>query len=227
MGGSRFGSARSWRTWPGSPPGSGRSTWAAGPGALTASSSPPGSGRVTAVDPSASFVAAAREVPGVASAAPRPRSCRSPSAPSTPPGPARRALHGGPGRGAARDGPRDPARRRRRGLRVGSRGRAGPAERVLAGGARRSTPTRRDESDLAGAREGHLAELFAQAGLGDARAVARSPCAVEHATFDEWWEPFTLGVGPAGAHVPRLARRRARRAARRSAASGSRARRSR
>ena len=21
---------------------------------------------------------------------------------------------------------------------------------------------------------------------------------VEHTTFDEWWEPFTLGVGPAG-----------------------------
>jgi hypothetical protein len=25
--------------------------------------------------------------------------------------------------------------------------------------------------------------------------------AVEHATFDEWWEPYELGVGPAGAYV--------------------------
>ena len=24
------------------------------------------------------------------------------------------------------------------------------------------------------------------------------------ATFDDWWEPFTLGVGPAGAYVTAL-----------------------
>jgi hypothetical protein len=28
---------------------------------------------------------------------------------------------------------------------------------------------------------------------------------VEHATFDDWWEPFELGVGPAGAHLAPLA----------------------
>ena len=27
---------------------------------------------------------------------------------------------------------------------------------------------------------------------------------VEHSTFEEWWEPYTLGVGPAGAYVARL-----------------------
>ena len=27
---------------------------------------------------------------------------------------------------------------------------------------------------------------------------------VEHATFDEWWEPYTLGVGPAGGYVAGL-----------------------
>jgi len=27
---------------------------------------------------------------------------------------------------------------------------------------------------------------------------------VEHATFEEWWEPFTLGVGPAGAFAAGL-----------------------
>ena len=27
---------------------------------------------------------------------------------------------------------------------------------------------------------------------------------VEHPSFEEWWEPFTLGVGPAGAHVASL-----------------------
>jgi SAM-dependent methyltransferase len=65
-------------------------------------------------------------------------------------------------------------------------------------------PDARDESDLAGAREGHLAELFAQAGLG---AIEQTVLAVqvEHENFEEWWEPFTLGVGPAGAHVSGLA----------------------
>ena len=27
---------------------------------------------------------------------------------------------------------------------------------------------------------------------------------VEHETFDAWWEPMTLGVGPAGAYVAGL-----------------------
>jgi SAM-dependent methyltransferase len=64
-------------------------------------------------------------------------------------------------------------------------------------------PDAPDESGLAGAREGHLAELFAAAGL---RRIDQSVLAVtvEHATFEEWWEPFTLGVGPAGAHVSGL-----------------------
>jgi SAM-dependent methyltransferase len=69
--------------------------------------------------------------------------------------------------------------------------------------ARSLDPDARDESDLAGAREGHLAELFADAGLG---SIEQTVVAVqaEHESFDEWWEPFTLGVGPAGAHVARL-----------------------
>ena len=60
-----------------------------------------------------------------------------------------------------------------------------------------------DESHLAGAREGHLAELFQVAGLRDIHEGALT-VDVEHPTFDEWWEPFTLRVGPAGAHVARL-----------------------
>ena len=27
---------------------------------------------------------------------------------------------------------------------------------------------------------------------------------VEHPSFEEWWEPFMLGVGPAGGYVTRL-----------------------
>jgi SAM-dependent methyltransferase len=65
-------------------------------------------------------------------------------------------------------------------------------------------PEARDESDLAGAREGHLAELFAAAGL---QRVEQTSLAVdvEHPSFEEWWDPFTLGVGPAGAYVTGLA----------------------
>ena len=65
-------------------------------------------------------------------------------------------------------------------------------------------PTAHDESDLAGAREGHLAELFAAAGLRELERTVVS-ARVEHPSFEEWWEPFTLGVGPAGAYVSGLA----------------------
>ncbi len=60
-----------------------------------------------------------------------------------------------------------------------------------------------DESNLAGAREGHLAELFAEAGL-DAIQETSLSVSVEHPTFEEWWEPYTLGVGPAGAYAAGL-----------------------
>jgi SAM-dependent methyltransferase len=64
-------------------------------------------------------------------------------------------------------------------------------------------PQAPDESSLPGVREGHLAELFRQAGLSVTRATALT-LQVQHATFEEWWEPFTLGVGPAGAYVASL-----------------------
>jgi hypothetical protein len=56
---------------------------------------------------------------------------------------------------------------------------------------------------MAGAREGHLTELFKSAGLREVDETAHS-VDVEHPSFDEWWEPFTLGVGPAGAHAASL-----------------------
>jgi hypothetical protein len=61
-------------------------------------------------------------------------------------------------------------------------------------------PDETGESTLAGGREGHLAALFREAGLREIEETAL-PVRVEHATFEEWWEPFTLGVGPAGAYV--------------------------
>jgi SAM-dependent methyltransferase len=65
-------------------------------------------------------------------------------------------------------------------------------------------PAARDESARAGAREGHLAGLFAQAGLDGAQASALT-VRVRYVSFEQWWEPFTLGVGPAGAYVTSLA----------------------
>jgi SAM-dependent methyltransferase len=60
-----------------------------------------------------------------------------------------------------------------------------------------------DESGLAGARAGDLAELFTGAGLAEV-AEATLEASVDFASFDEWWEPYTLGVGPPGAYVARL-----------------------
>ncbi len=60
-----------------------------------------------------------------------------------------------------------------------------------------------DESGLAGAREGHLRELFEAAGLSEIEDTALT-VAVEHPTFEDWWERFTLGVGPAGAFTAGL-----------------------
>jgi SAM-dependent methyltransferase len=59
------------------------------------------------------------------------------------------------------------------------------------------------EQGMAGIREGQLAALFEAAGLAEAEASEVS-AAVEHASFDEWWQPFTLGVGPAGLYYARL-----------------------
>jgi SAM-dependent methyltransferase len=59
------------------------------------------------------------------------------------------------------------------------------------------------EDSLAGVRRGHLAELFTQAGV---RHIEESELTVARTfgTFEDWWEPFTLGVGPAGEHVAGL-----------------------
>jgi len=70
-------------------------------------------------------------------------------------------------------------------------------------GAHEIAPGLDDESDLAGAREGHLAELFRAAGLEEVEDAALE-VRVAHPTFEDWWDPFTLGVGPAGAFVAGL-----------------------
>ena len=82
---------------------------------------------------------------------------------------------------------------------AGGRGPVAPFWRA----ARELDPDADDESDLAGAREGDLARLSEQAGLGPARPGTLT-VRTRHATFDEYGEPFTLGVGPAGAYAASL-----------------------
>ena len=92
-------------------------------------------------------------------------------------------------------------------MRLGSRRRARPLAAFWQA-ARELDPDARDESELAGAREGHLVELLAEAGLASVQETTldgdrRVP------SFEDWWEPFTLGVGPAGAYAKALDERRA------------------
>ncbi|HEY0950578.1 class I SAM-dependent methyltransferase [Nocardioides sp.] len=60
-----------------------------------------------------------------------------------------------------------------------------------------------DEAALPGTGEGDLGDLARAAGL---RGVVEDTItvAVPYASFEEWWEPYTLGVGPAGDHVRSL-----------------------
>lgn len=70
--------------------------------------------------------------------------------------------------------------------------------------ARTLDPTISDESQLPGAHEGALSELFAAAGFLDISEVALE-LTVQHDDFEEWWAPYTDGVGPAGAYFASLA----------------------
>lgn len=81
-------------------------------------------------------------------------------------------------------------------------GGAGPLEAFWAA-VRSLDPQAPDESSLPGVREGHLAALFAQAGMPRCTSSALT-VELEHSSFDQWWQPFTFGVGPAGAYVDSL-----------------------
>jgi hypothetical protein len=65
-------------------------------------------------------------------------------------------------------------------------------------------PDAADEAALPGTGEGDLGTLARAAGLRDV-VEGTLTVRVPYASFDEWWEPYTLGVGPAGDYVARLA----------------------
>jgi SAM-dependent methyltransferase len=64
-------------------------------------------------------------------------------------------------------------------------------------------PDAEDEAALAGTREGHLVELFQAAGLDPVEPGLLTVTA-RYGSFEEWWHPYTLGVGPAGDYVAKL-----------------------
>ena len=73
--------------------------------------------------------------------------------------------------------------------------------------ARDLDPAVDDGSWRAGGAEGELAKLFTQAGLAVADEAALT-VSVRNATFEDWWDPFTLGVSPAGAYIASLTHER-------------------
>ncbi len=176
-----------------------------GPGALTAELvSRLGSGAVSAVDPSASFVAAARKRnPGVDVAQASAERLPFPDA-SFDATLAQLVIHfmSDPVAGLA-----EMRRVTRRGGVVAAcvwdhAGDQGPLN-VFWHAARELDPEVEDESELAGTREGQLAELFEAAGLREVEATTLT-ASLEHPSFEEWWEPFTRGVGPAGSYLAGL-----------------------
>jgi SAM-dependent methyltransferase len=61
-------------------------------------------------------------------------------------------------------------------------------------------PDARDEGSLTGATEGQLEALLTAGGLDD--VVGGEVTATRaYTSFEDWWEPYTLGVGPAGDYV--------------------------
>ncbi|MEO7132123.1 MAG: class I SAM-dependent methyltransferase [Dermatophilaceae bacterium] len=64
-------------------------------------------------------------------------------------------------------------------------------------------PAATGEAHLPGVRQGDLVRLGEAAGLTRVEET-ELPVTVTHPSFDEWWEPYLLGVGPAGAYVAGL-----------------------
>jgi SAM-dependent methyltransferase len=64
-------------------------------------------------------------------------------------------------------------------------------------------PAAPNEADLPGTAEGQLAAYAQEAGL---REITSSTLTVHNRfeSFDEWWAPYLLGVGPLGAYVATL-----------------------
>ena len=80
---------------------------------------------------------------------------------------------------------------------------AGGRQKMLAtfwSAAREVDPDVEGERKLAGIREGDIAERFVRAGLEDIEQGELAARA-DYASFEDFWDPFTNGVGPAGQYL--------------------------
>jgi SAM-dependent methyltransferase len=64
-------------------------------------------------------------------------------------------------------------------------------------------PAAPQEGALPGTSDGHLTALATEAGLDDVESSALT-VHVRFTSYDEWWAPYLLGVGPLGAYVGTL-----------------------
>jgi SAM-dependent methyltransferase len=64
-------------------------------------------------------------------------------------------------------------------------------------------PDAQAERRSVGVREGEIVALFEKIGLVEVSQTELS-ATIEHPTLDDWWQPYSLGVGPAGAYVQSL-----------------------
>jgi SAM-dependent methyltransferase len=69
--------------------------------------------------------------------------------------------------------------------------------------ARDLDPSAPGEAELAGSREGHLAQLAEQAGLDEVTSTSLT-VRVAFASFEDWWAPYLLGVGTTGDYMETL-----------------------
>jgi SAM-dependent methyltransferase len=65
----------------------------------------------------------------------------------------------------------------------------------------------RDEAHMPLCKQGELAAAWRKAGLHDVRETSLR-ATLRFTSFDDFWEPFRVGQGPAGAYVARLAKER-------------------
>ena len=73
--------------------------------------------------------------------------------------------------------------------------------------ARELDPEAPGEAGRAGTNAGQLTEILTAAGLRDIEEAGHA-AEVEYQTFEEWWEPYTYGVGPTGAFCAQLSEER-------------------
>jgi hypothetical protein len=66
-----------------------------------------------------------------------------------------------------------------------------------------AAPELPDESDYRGGTRADLSTILERAGLLDVEVVELL-VTVTHPSFEEWWEPYLHGVGPAGEAVAAL-----------------------